>query len=334
MKKIYSLLTLALFTVIISCTDDDLDPLNFTKVTKGRILALRGDALQSIYIDGNTFSSSFVPLIADGTEEFSYDAEYLSDDPASLESIDVYVEKESGERTLLKNIPASAFTANPENGRPMVHVSATLAEILPLINYIPVGSEQPIEFSSTFPLSHVEDGTNHDDVDSLLAHYSAGISIVTDINLTDGTQVLADDMVAVGLYLSDQFFPAMRIPFGIVKYCPYEAGDWSGTYKSIELIPDSDPVGPYTTTWTQTDDNVYEIGNVFNDPLNPMTLEITFAPSNSPYDQDVTITTKTLGAGDDAAEFSGKGSYDQCTGVISVSAVYGDTEFTYQFTKN
>lgn len=315
MKKIYSLLTVALFAVIVSCTDDDLDPLNFKKVSKGRILALRGDALQSIYIDGNTFSSSFVPLIADGTEEFSYDGEYLSDDPSSLESIDVYVEKASGDRVLLKNVPASAFTANPENGRPMVHVSATLAEILPLI-----------DLPATFPI----DPAN---VDLLLTDYKTGINIVTDINLTDGTQVLADDMVAVGLYQSDQFYPAMRIPFGVVKYCPYEQGSWEGGYKTLEIFSDDDP-NSYATTFTQTDDDTYMISNVLNDKDDPKTLEIVFSPSTTPYDQDVEVTTKTFGTGDEATEFSAKGSYDQCTGVITLSAVYGKTKFTYKFTKS
>lgn len=317
MKKIYSLLTLALFAVIVSCTDDDLDPLNFKKVTKGTLLALRGDALQTIYEDSNPYFSSFVPLIADGTETFSFDAEFLSDDPTSIESMDMYVEDKDGVRTLLANIPGSSFKTTADYDRPWVSVSFTLAEILPKIGV-----------DATFPL----DG---DVVDMLLADYGSGIAIVTDLNLKDGTKVLADDLVAAGLYQSNQFYPAQRIPFGVVEYCPYDDPSWEGEYKALEIADET--VGPYVVQFTEVDDNVFEVDNIFDADSDGKNykITITLVPSTSPYDQDVTVETVTI----NDIEFKGSGSYDQCTGVVTLTVIYGkksdgkDNKFTYQFKK-
>lgn len=307
MKKIYSLLTVALFAVIVSCTDDDLDPLNFKKVSKGTLLALRGDALQSIYEDGSPYSSSFVPLIADGTETFSFDAEFLSDDPTAIESMDMYVEDKDGVRTLLANIPGSSFKTTADYDRPWVSVSFTLAEILPKIGV-----------DATFPL----DG---DVVTMLLADYSTGIAIVTDLNLKDGTKVLADDLVAAGLYQSNQFYPAQRIPFGVVEYCPYDDPSWEGTYKALEIADET--VGPYEVELTEVDDNVFEISNILDDGN---TITVNFATSTSPYDQDLTVDAVSI----DGTAFETKnGSYDQCTGVFSFAVTYGKYKFTYQFKK-
>ncbi len=324
MKKIYSLLTLALFAIVVSCTDDDLDPLNFKKVSKGTLLALRGDALQSIYEDGSPYSSSFVPLIADGTETFSYDAEYLSDDPTSLESIDIYVEDKNGTRTLLKNVSASEFKTTEDYPRPWVSVSFTLAEILPLI-----------DIPAEFPISNVKDADHNNDVDSLLTRYATGITIVTDLNLKDGSKVLADDLVAAGLYQSNQFYPAQRLPFGVVEYCPYEESTWEGTYKALEIADET--VGPYEVVFTEIDDNVFEVSNIFDGEKDGdfYTIELTLAPSSSPYDQDVTVETVNI----NGTDFEAEGSYDQCTGVITLKVIYGqdedgeDIKFTYQFKK-
>lgn len=333
MKKIYSLLTLALFAVIVSCTDDDLDPLNFKKVTKGTLLALRGDFLQAIYIDG-TSGASFVPLITDGTDVFSFDAEYLSDDPTSLESIDVYVENADGVRTLLENIPATAFKTTDDYTRPWVTVSFTLNEILAGLDLPQASPDEPLP---------------QETVDLLLDEYGAGINIVTDLNLKDGTKVLADEMVAAGLYQSDQFYPAMRLPFDVVKYCPYEEGEWSGDYKALEIGEET--VGPYVVKFTQTGDHTYEVSNILDtdNPNTPLVDEsfhivITLNPSTSPYDQEVTVETVTFGTGDDATDFEAEGTYQQCPvlnddgtkkddGTILLDVVYGDYEFTYQFKK-
>jgi len=321
MRKLYSLLTLALFAIIVSCTDDSLDPLQFKKVSKGTLLALRGDFLDAIYFDGVS-GASFVPLIADGTEKFTYEGEFLSDNPSSLESIDVYAEDSVGVRTLLKNFPASAFTTG-ENGRPVITVSFTLAEILPKVG-IP----------AVFPLSQATVDAILGD-NPALGNYKAGINIVTDINLTDGTKVLADDMVASGLYQSNQFYPAMRLPFDVVRYCPYE-DNWAGDYKGLEILSD-DTNGPNDYTLTQTDVDTYHVEGIYGavGKTAPIEFDIVLSPSTSPYDQDVADVTAAVG--DKTLKLT-KGSYEQCTGVITFAAALTDsddktTKWTYQFTK-
>jgi len=321
MRKLYSILILALFAIIVSCTDDSLDPLQFKKVSKGTLLALRGDFLQAIYFDDEP-GASFVPLISDGTDVFSFDAEFLSDNPSALESIDVYAEDSVGVRTLLKNYPASAFTTG-ENGRPVIKVSFTLAEILPKIG-IP----------ATFPLSQgVVDALLGDN--PLLGSYAAGINIVTDINLTDGTKVLADDMVASGLYQSNQFYPAMRLPFEVVRYCPYE-DNWAGSYKGLEILS-TDTNGPNPYTVTVTDVNMYHVAGVYGavGKTAPVEFDIELVPSTTPYDQDVKDVTAAVGS--KTLKLT-KGSYEQCTGTITFAAVLSeptkkDVKWTYQFNK-
>jgi len=306
MRKIYSIIALALFAIIVSCTDDELDPLQFKKVSKGTLLALRGDYLDAIYFDG-TSGASFVPLITDGTDVFSFEGEFLSDNPSALESIDVYAEDKDEKRTLLKNFKASEFKTG-ENGRPVITVSFTLAEILPKIG-IP----------ATFPLPAAT-------VKSLLKDYAAGINIVTDINLTDGTKVLADDMVASGLYQSDQFYPAMRLPFDVVEYCPYDEAEWEGDYKGLEIGSD-DTVGPYTVTFIKTAANTFEVAGLFEDMDNKIT--VVFSPSTSPYDQDLGNVTATV----DGEPFKAtKGAYEQCTGTINFTVVYSSGDDEYKFT--
>jgi len=322
MRKIYSILTLALFAIIVSCTDDDLDPLNFKKVSKGTLLALRGDYLNAIYFDGVS-GASFVPLITDGTDVFSFEGEFLSDNPALLESIDVYAEDSVGVRTLLKNFPASAFKTG-ENGRPVITVSFTLAEILPKIGV-----------EAKFPLTQdVVDALLGDN--PLLGSYSAGINIVTDINLTDGTKVLADDMVATGLYQSDQFYPAMRLPFDLVRYCPYE-DNWDGAYKGLEILA-TDTNGPNPYTFTSTGANTYHVEGVYGavGKTAPIEFDIELGPSTSPDNQDVASVTTIVGG--KALKLT-KGAYEQCTGTITFAAVLTDpatkkdTKWTYQFNK-
>jgi hypothetical protein len=93
MKNIFKSFALILIvTLAISCADDSLDPLQFNAVKKGSILALRGTQLQNIYVLGKP-GYEFFPKIYSGTEKFEFDAEYLAEDPSTLESIDIYVIK-------------------------------------------------------------------------------------------------------------------------------------------------------------------------------------------------------------------------------------------------
>jgi len=322
MRKLYSILTLVLFIAVVACTDDSLDPLQFKKVSKGTLLALRGDFLNAIYFDGEP-GASFVPKITDGTDVFKFDAEFLSDNPSALESIDVYVEDSVGKRTLLKNFPATAFTTG-ETGRPVITVSFTLSEIFSKLN-IP---------TDHFPL-------DQDVVDRILGDdphygsYASGINIVTDINLTDGTKVLADDMVAAGLYQSDQFYPAMRLAYDVVRYCEYE-DTWDGDYKGLEILS-SDTNGPNPYTVTATDVDTYHVDGIYGavGKTAPIEFDIVFSPSTSPYDQKLGDVTIDLGDGKTLKLT--KGTYEECTHTFKFAAALTNgsktTKWTYQFTR-
>ncbi|MFM7857306.1 MAG: hypothetical protein ACKO96_36645 [Flammeovirgaceae bacterium] len=146
MKKIiYSFLTLLLLATVYSCKDDNLDPLQVNRIQKGKLLALRGTQLQNIYVTGIP-GAEFFPRIATSADQFSFDAEYLAEDPNSLESIDVFVLKANGtatpDKVLVVNIPFSSFKKDATYPNPWVSVTLPLADVL-----------SKLGLSNTFPLS-------------------------------------------------------------------------------------------------------------------------------------------------------------------------------------
>ncbi|MFN8887568.1 MAG: hypothetical protein ACK5WF_08925, partial [Cyclobacteriaceae bacterium] len=100
MKKIaYSLfLLVALSFVYSSCSDDSLDPLQVNNIKKGKLLALRGAALTNVYSKGIP-ASEFFPRIATAADKITFEAEYLAEDPKTLQSVDFYVLKKVGATT-------------------------------------------------------------------------------------------------------------------------------------------------------------------------------------------------------------------------------------------
>jgi hypothetical protein len=212
MKKIiYSLLLLS-FTLLFSCKDESLDPFQLNKVKKGTILALRGTQLDNIYNNGLP-GAEFFPEEMDGTEVFEFEAEYLAEDPQSLESFDIYVVKRTKvgnlitlSRIFLRNVPFSEFSDDGTYPNPWVSVSIDLVEILELLGL---------------------DYTNPDDLAIIKDTYEFGIAIESDLNLKDGSKVLAAEIVAPGLFQSDQFYPAQKLTYSVLKYCPEDIG---GTY--------------------------------------------------------------------------------------------------------
>lgn len=206
MKTIFkSLLLIALVAIAFSCTDDSLDPLNMNKVKKGSILALRGTQLNNIYFSGLPGAEVF-PRALDGTEKFEFDAEYLSEDPSTLESFDIYVIKRTRvgnttttERLLVRNVPFSEFKETEDYVNPWVSVSIDFDELLDIVGLDPA--------SPTF-------------ADDILFAYPNGMAIESDLNLTDGTKVTAAQLVAAGLYQSNQFYPAQKLTLAITDYCP------------------------------------------------------------------------------------------------------------------
>jgi hypothetical protein len=186
-----------------SCADETLDPLQFEKVKKGTLLALRGDQLDAIYWNGEAYGSAFFYNKILGNETFDFDAEFLSEDPNSLESFDIYVfkrtwsddaEKHVEERLLLTNVPFSSFQTTDDYRGPWVSVSIALDDILTKIG------------AST---------ASQAGLDTLYSAYAAGIELEGDLNLTSGEKVLAVDLVAAGLYESDQFYPAQKLIYGV-----------------------------------------------------------------------------------------------------------------------
>ncbi len=299
MKTIYKSLILAsLFVIAFSCTDDSLDPLQFSKMKKGTIIALRGTALNKVYVQGKPIAEIF-PRIATGTEKFTYEAEILADDPSSVASVDIYVVKRpSLERVLLKNIPASAFTKSDKYLRPSATIELTIQEVFTKLG-----------LSTSFPL-------NSATVSTLLTTYKFGIGVESDLNLTDGSKVLASEIVAAGLFQSNQFYPAMILTWAVTDYCTYQE-TWAANFDATESSEFFGGYGPYTAVLTKTGTNTYVADN-FYDSGWPLTL--TFTPSTSVATQVVTAAkgTVTTGSGN-VYVYQGSGTYNQCLGIVSLN---------------
>ncbi len=189
-----------------SCSDESLDPLQIKNVQKGKLLALRGVQLQNIYFKGLP-GAEFFPKSATGTEKFTFDAEYLASDPNSLQSVDFFILKKASatavpQRVLLKNVAFSEFKKDGTYRGPWVTVTFTITEVL-------TGLGLP----SSFPLSSST-------VTTLLTTYKTGVGIEGDLNLADGSKALAENVVAAGLFQSDQFYPAQKLTYAMTNYCP------------------------------------------------------------------------------------------------------------------
>ncbi|MBX2899749.1 MAG: hypothetical protein KF775_08860 [Cyclobacteriaceae bacterium] len=307
MKTIYrSLALLSLLIVAFSCADESLDPLQFEKMKKGIIIALRGDALNKVYVQGNPIEEIF-PRIATGTEKFEYEAEILADDPSVVASVDIYVIKRpSLERVFLKNIPASSFTQSSKYLRPAATISITIQEVLTKLG-----------LPTTFPMSTPT-------INELLTSYKFGVGLESDLNLTDGSKVLAADIVAAGLFQSNQFYPAMILTWAVTDYCTYE-DTWAGPFDATESSEFFGGYGPYTTNLTKTSTNNYSTDN-FYDSGWPLSLE--FTPSTSVATQTVIAKPGTVTIGANVYTYEGSGTYNQCLGTVSINMTVkrnGDT---------
>jgi hypothetical protein len=313
MRKIYSIMMIALVGIALSCADEALDPLLTKNVSKGNLLALRGTALQNVYFAGTPAAEVF-PRIINGTETFKFDAEYLSSDFTSLQSFDIYVTKRTGsgaslktERILLTNIPFSSFKQDGTYPGPWVSVTLKLTDILAKLGL---------------------DYTKAADVTTLLTTYKFGISITSDLNLTDGSKAPAANLVAPGLFQSDQFYPAQILTYTVTDYCVYDNSTWAGTYTANEIYSNS-AYGPYNVKFTQdaTDKNKFFLNN-FWDEGSP--AYIVFTPSTSPTTQIVKFPDQTSDRG---AIKSTTGTYDQCTNTLKIQTQYAGSDWRYEFVK-
>lgn len=304
MKKIFkSLFLISLFAIGVSCEDKSLDPLQFDKVAKGTIIALRGPALTKLYAQGKPISEIF-PRIATGNEKFSYEAEILAADPTTVASVDVFAIKGSGattERKLLKNIPASAFVKGAYT-YPSAAIELTIKEVFSAIG-----------LSSTFPL-------NTATVNTLLSTYKFGVNIESDINMTDGSKVLAADIVSSGLFGSNQFYPAMKLTWVVTDYCTYIPGYWGGDYNATETSEFFGGYGPYTITLVAAGANKFTTDNWYDSGI-PIYMNLT--PSTSVPTQIVTVPLQEYTTGSGAVRLiEGSGIYNQCKGEMSINFTY------------
>lgn len=312
MKKIHNgILLLALVAIGFSCADPALDPLKFDEIKKGTILALRGAALTNVYVKGTPIAEIF-PRIANGTEKFTFEAEILATDPATVASVDVFAIKKVGtatERKLLTNVPYSQF-AKGAYPNPSATISVGISSVLSALG-----------LTATYPLSTAN-------INTLLSTYKFGIPIEVDMNLVDGTKVLAADIVAAGLFQSNQFYPAMKLTWTITDYCSYTP-TWSGTYESLEVYSNG-VYGPYDLVLTQDagDPNRYNMTNFWDSGI---AAYVVFTPSTNPSTQVVKFPDQTDGGGKSIK--STTGTYDECTKTFKIQTQYDGSDWRYEFKK-
>ncbi len=169
-----------------ACTDEELDPFQLDKITKGSIISLRGpaaDNLNDLSFRGavDKFSITGDP----STEKFEFDAAYLSDDPNSLQQVEVYARRtETGARVRLLTIPGSNFTVRSDIDAkyPSTLISIPLNDILSALG-ITLGDIAPNEY----------------------------LYIESDLTLTDGTLVPSSAIVNGNLFQSSLFYPAHKL---------------------------------------------------------------------------------------------------------------------------
>jgi len=309
MKKIYSILSIALVLIALSCTDKTLDPIKTDLVSKGNLLALRGKALNDVYVNGLPIAEVF-PKIIKGTETLNFDAEYLSADLTSLQSVDVYVTKRTksgtsyvSSKVLLTNIPFSSFKKDATYPGPWVSVTIKITDVL-----------------SKLGLSLSTPGL----ATTLLTDYKFGISITSDLNLTDGSKWTSDNLVAPGLYQSNQFYPAQVLNWAMTDYCAYDATTWAGkTYESVES-PGSTEDNKVRVDPSKA--NRFIMDNFWGDGVD---VYFDINPSTNPSDQTIVIPTQTTSEGGVA---SGTGTYNQCLGTMLLTCKYVLGGTTYNFT--
>lgn len=282
--------------------------MQLAKIKKGTILALRGTQLDNIYFEGIP-GAEFFPRIMNGTEKFDFDAEYLAEDVNTLESFDIYVIKKvtgGTERVHLKNVSASEFKTTSDYVRPWVSVSLNLTDIVEALG---------LDFDAPSTVT------------TLLTTYKFGINLESDLNLTDGTIIPAAEIVAAGLFQSDQFYPAQILTYTVTDFCPYEA-TWAGAYSATEVYA-AGVYGPYNVTFVKdgVDPNKYTFNNFWDYGLSAYAV---FSPTaDDPDAQIVTFPEQMV----DGVKLTGEGTYDQCLGVFKIQTLYGTDEWRYEFKK-
>ena len=327
MKKAKLILVMLLtIAVVISCTDNSLDPLQFSNMKKGTILALRGTQLNNLYSLGVP-GATIVPKTMSGTEVFTFDTELLASNPGDLASVDVYVIKGTGTATtrqFLQNVPASAFKKDNTYLGPWATISLKVNDVLTALG-LPVATDPGYKL----------------DTNPLNTTYKNGINFECDINLTNGTKINASDIIASGLFQSNQFYPAMKLTWTVLKYCNYVEDSWGGAWTATEsgCCTGDDP-----NNLTKSAPNTWVMDNFWGwkgacASCTAVSATVVFTPSTKLTDQIVSFPAQNVvdnNKGSNGSEkiLASSGTYDQCksTFAVKVTYVFGGTNYTFTYT--
>lgn len=170
----------------IACTDDEKDPFQLAKLTKGSIITLRGTAYDNLVDYPLVFRGAvdtFNVNLDPATENFEFEADFQAEDPNSLVQVDVFARgTETGPRVRVATVQGSAFS-------------------------VPSGGKYP-RASFSIPLNEILTKTN-----TSLSSIAVGsyLYIECDLTLTNGTVVPASSIVNSSLFESSIFYPAHNL---------------------------------------------------------------------------------------------------------------------------
>lgn len=184
MKNSLIIFVLSLGIFFSACTDPEKDPLQIDNIKKGSLIALRGAAYTNL--NNTNYLGAIDSFSRSGNtanETFTFDADFIAEDINSLSSVDIYANLEGQPRVKLPvTVQGSAF-AVPTGGKyPRGSFSIQLNAILTAIN----------KTASSLPVGSY-------------------ITISCDLNLKDGTKVLASSIVNSSLYETSFFYPAHNL---------------------------------------------------------------------------------------------------------------------------
>lgn len=181
-----------LLGVTLACVDESKDPIKFDEISKGILLALRGDAQNNLNETGCT--NSFYKNNIIGDEVFAFDADFLSEDQEALQEVQVFAALSGGNRVQVATVPASAFTFPTGSTTKRGTISVDLATILSALG---------LDNTAAAGLGNQD------------------IKISSDILLKDGSKVLASAATNSSLFESVIFQPAHNL-----TYCAHDVADF------------------------------------------------------------------------------------------------------------
>jgi hypothetical protein len=182
MKKLLFILSL-ISVGFASCTDDSKDPILASQVKSGALLAIRGEAVDSLAKLG--FADMF-SVSAATMDTFKFAADFISDNVNNLAKVTIYAKFKTSARVKIMEIDGSKFV-------------------------IPTGSKYP-RGSVSIPLQTILTAINKTRADFNPANFD-NIKIESDLDLKDGGKVPASVMGNSSLTDADHFYPAQNLSY-------------------------------------------------------------------------------------------------------------------------